>query len=428
MSVFPNAWLVARREYLGRVRSRAFVISTVVLAGVLLVLSIAPVALQSVQKTTQARMAVVVLAHDMVTDPVADASAILGIYAESVGGQPPFVVESRPSVDDAMPDLQSGALRALMIVDRATDGRLTFDVRTNAGKAGTQAVYLRLVATWIATRDALQRASDTVSGGDIIGTFEINALPGSAPPTSDVQAVGNLILATVLVILIFITIMAYGMWIATSVAEEKSSRVMELMLSAATPRQMLTGKVIGVGAAGLTQYGLLLGAGLIGLTIQQPVGRLLFHVPGDSPPISGLTPEILVGFGVFFVLGFALYAFLYAAAGSLVSRQEDVQQVAMPMIGLSMSGYILASLAVSSIDAAWVAPLSFVPFFSPFLMLVRMTVGSATPAEVLVSIAILVATIVLAMRVAARVYTTGVLMYGQRPGVREFIAAARTNR
>ena len=427
MSIFPNAWLVARREYLGRVRSRAFVISTLVLAGVLVLLSLAPVALQSVERTSQVKMAIVVKATDMVTDPVADASSILGIYASSVGGQPPFTVESRSDVAAATSELQSGALRALMIVDREPDGRLSFDVRTNAGKAGTQAVYLRLVATWIATRDALQRASDVTGGADIIGSFEITPLAGTAPPASDVQAVGNLILATVLVILIFITIMAYGMWIATSVAEEKSSRVMELMLSAATPIQMLTGKVIGVGAAGLTQYSLLLGAGLLGLAIQQPVGRAFFHAAGDSPPISGMSPQILVGFAVFFVLGFALYAFLYAAAGSLVSRQEDVQQVAMPMIGLSMSGYILASLAVSSIDAAWVAPLSYVPFFSPFLMLVRLTVGSASLGEVLVSVAILIATIVVAMRVAARVYTVGVLMYGQRPGVRQFLAAARAD-
>ncbi|MFI5225881.1 MAG: ABC transporter permease, partial [Candidatus Limnocylindrales bacterium] len=79
----------------------------------------------------------------------------------------------------------------------------------------------------------------------------------------------------------------------------------------------------------------------------------------------------------------------------------------------------------SSIDAAWVAPLSYVPFFSPFLMLVRLTVGSASLGEVLVSVAILIATIVVSMRVAARVYTVGVLMYGQRPGVRQFLAAAR---
>jgi ABC-2 type transport system permease protein len=201
---------------------------------------------------------------------------------------------------------------------------------------------------------------------------------------------------------------------------------MELMLSAATPIQMLAGKVIGVGAAGLTQYLLLLLAGGVGLAIQGPVGQIVFGASSAGPAISGLSPGILIGFLLFFILGFALYGFLYAAAGSLVSRQEDVQQVAMPMIALSMAGYFAATFAVSSVDAVWVAPLSFVPFFSPFVMLVRMTEGKASLAEVGVSVAILSATIVAAMWIAARIYTVGVLMYGQRPGIRKFFSAVRS--
>ena len=131
---------------------------------------------------------------------------------------------------------------------------------------------------------------------------------------------------------------------------------------------------------------------------------------------------------MFFALGFALYALLYAAAGSLVSRQEDVQQVAMPMIVLAMAGYFLASFAVNAIEASWVAPLSFVPFFSPYLMLARLTVGHVAAWEVALSIGILIATIGLAIVVAGRVYRAGVLMYGQRPTVRSFYRALRVDR
>jgi len=90
-----------------------------------------------------------------------------------------------------------------------------------------------------------------------------------------------------------------------------------------------------------------------------------------------------------------------------------------------MIGYFSASFAVSSIDATWVAPLSFVPFFSPFVMLVRLTEGRASLGEVAIAAGILIATIAAAMWIAARVYTVGVLMYGQRPGLRTFLAAAR---
>jgi ABC-2 type transport system permease protein len=364
----------------------------------------------------------------MATDPVADVKAILAAYAQSSGGGAPFVVSGSSDLDGSLALLRGGGLRAVMVVDRAVDGRLTFDVRSNVNRAGSQAVYLRLAATWIATRDALQRASLAAGDSDIVGRFEMEPVDGSTAAPTEIQAAGNLILASILVILVFITVMAYGMWVATSVAEEKSSRVMEVVLSAATPVQMLTGKVIGVGAAGLTQYGLLLGTGLVGLALQGPIGRFAFNATGDGPPISGLSVGILAGFVLFFVLGFALYAFLYAAAGSLVSRQDDVQQVAMPMIMLSMAGYFSASVAVSSVDAAWVAPLSFVPFFSPFLMLVRLTEGRASVLDVGIAAALLLATIAVVTWAAARIYTVGVLMYGQRPGIRAFLAAARTGR
>ena len=423
--LFPNAWLIARREYFQWVRRRAFIASTVVLAVVVLVLSQAPVGLQALEKGSQAKLAIVVQASDLAIDAVGDARVIINAYSQAGGGVP-FAIDGSTDLDGSLAALQKGELRAVMIIGRAPDKRLTFDVRSDANPAGSQAVYLRLTAYWIATQDAFQRASGVEGSADIVGSFEIHPLEGTKTAPTPIQAVGDLILATILVILVFITVMAYGMWIATSVAEEKSSRVMELMLSAATPIQMLAGKVIGVGAAGLTQYLLLLLAGGVGLAIQGPVGQIVFGASSAGPAISGLSPGILIGFLLFFILGFALYGFLYAAAGSLVSRQEDVQQVAMPMIALSMAGYFAATFAVSSVDAVWVAPLSFVPFFSPFVMLVRMTEGKASLAEVGVSVAILSATIVAAMWIAARIYTVGVLMYGQRPGIRKFFSAVRS--
>jgi ABC-2 type transport system permease protein len=423
--LFPNAWLIARREYFQWIRRRAFVASTLVLAVVVLFLSQAPVGLQALEKTSQSKLVIVVQAKDLVVDAVGDAQVIIGAYAQT-GGQAPFAISGSSDLAASMAALAKGDLRAVMVIDRAADKRLTFDVRSDTNPGGTQAVYLKLTAYWIATQDAFQRASGVAGDPSLVGSFAIHPVTGSQAGPTAVQAVGDLILATILVILVFITVMAYGMWIATSVAEEKSSRVMELMLSAATPIQMLAGKVIGVGAAGLTQYVLLLAAGLVGLAIQGPVGQILFGATSASPAISGLSIGILLGFLVFFVLGFALYGFLYAAAGSLVSRQEDVQQVAMPMIALSMAGYFAATFAVSSIDSAWVAPLSFIPFFSPFVMLVRLTEGKASLGEVAVSVAILGLTIVVAMWIAARVYTVGVLMYGQRPSIRTFFGAMRS--
>jgi ABC-2 type transport system permease protein len=116
-----------------------------------------------------------------------------------------------------------------------------------------------------------------------------------------------------------------------------------------------------------------------------------------------------------------MYASLYAAAGSLVSRIEDVNAAVMPMTFLSMGGYfigIYAAMGLLDIGSGWVTVLSLIPFFSPFMMLGRIAVGSAVPWEVVVSVILLVVGIAVAVWVAARIYAAGVLLYGQRPGIR----------
>ncbi len=120
-----------------------------------------------------------------------------------------------------------------------------------------------------------------------------------------------------------------------------------------------------------------------------------------------------------------LTALVYAAAGSLVSRQEDVQQVALPMLMLSFVAYFAAFFASGAPGAAWVAPLSWVPFFSPYLMLTRLVTGSVPPWELALAVGLLAATILVALVVAARIYAAGVLLYGQRPTLAGVLRATR---
>lgn len=428
--LLPNALLVARREYLQRVRSRAFVVSTIVLAVVALAAGLSPVALRALDREAVARLAVHVRATDLGVDPIGAANVVLNAGALTLGdeGKRAFDIQLAPDLEAAIGQVRAGRLVGVLVIDRAASGKLAYELISNVSPAGRQATIMKLAAVWVSIQDGLQRAglAPSATGGPYERFVVTPAGPSGAVQPSETQAVGQVLVATILVILIFITVMTYGMWIAVSVVEEKSSRVMELVLSAATPAQMLTGKVVGVGAAGLTQYAAILAAGLGATLLQAPVEGALFGGvrPGDSP-LSGLTPAILLAFVGFFALGFLLYALLYAAAGSLVSRQEDVQQVAMPMIFLAMGGYFAASMAVTSIEAAWVVPLSFVPFFSPYLMLARIVFGDAEPWEVAAAVAALLATIALVAWFAVRIYRTGVLTYGQRPGLHAYLEAFR---
>jgi ABC-2 type transport system permease protein len=223
-------------------------------------------------------------------------------------------------------------------------------------------------------------------------------------------------------------ILTYGNWVAQSVAEEKSGRVMELLITAATPRQLLTGKVLGTGAAGLTQYLAMIVALVIGFAVNGPVSEIL-GVEGQLPfTLPALEASWVIAFTAFFLLGFILYSTLYAAAGSMVSRIEDVQQAVGPLIYLAMAGYFVSFVAMNIPDEGWVKLASLVPFFSPYLMPARMLLSSVAPWEILLALVLLVGTLVLAIWLAARVYSAGVLLYGQRVGIRSVLRATRVSR
>ena len=423
-SVFVrNARLVAGREYGVRVRSRAFAISTLVLAVVATAAALAPLAIRALERESVVRIAA--SAPDARTadltlrslEIVLNGSASLDPTASPTYR---FSLVDPADVPEARAEVAAGTLDGLLVVTIGAEERLDFEYVTG-NPAGRQAILFRLVAVAVA---ASIRA-DEAKG--LIGEFVVtDAIPGDRPGGSELDAAGNQILATILVILVFVTSVTYGMWVATSVAEEKSSRVMEVMLNAATPGEMLAGKVVGVGGAGLTQLAAIVLPAAAVVALQGPLARLVLGEAGDGTPLAGLTPGILAAFVVFFLLGFVLTALVYAAAGSLVSRQEDVQQVALPMLMLSFAAYFAAFFASTNPAAPWVAPLSWLPFFSPYLMLTRLVVGWVEPWELALAIGLLVAAILLALLVAARIYAAGVLLYGQRPSVAGVVRAARS--
>jgi ABC-2 type transport system permease protein len=137
---------------------------------------------------------------------------------------------------------------------------------------------------------------------------------------------------------------------------------------------------------------------------------------------------VLGAFVVLFVLGFVLYSLLYAALGSMVSRLEDVQSATSPLMMLIMIGYFMSIFGLQAIDETWVRIASFVPFFSPYLMLARVSVGHVEVWEFGLAVIFLLVAIAIALVVAARIYSAGVLLYGQRVGFRQILRAARVSR
>ena len=432
-TLFPNAWYVAVREFRGRTRTRSFVAGTVLLAVLAFAATQAPVLVDFVQGNSQAKIEVVARASDLPSDAqVVLDRALNGTPAAGSSQHKGYVLTwmDADQLPRAQKDLEERKCDAVLIVDRnATTHDLTFALRTGMPADGRAVQSISGAASSLAIEDRLVRAGTSTAA--ILAPITWEVLPIGSSEAATVSSINQIVatdlLSTGLIILLFMAIITYGIWVAMSVAEEKGSRVMELMLNATTPLQMLAGKVLGNGAAGLAQYGTILAAVIAGLLAQNSIHRAL--VGSDTGnQFGGLSPTVLVAFVILFVLGFLLYSLLYAALGSLVSRQEDVQSATSPLMMLIMAGYLMSIFGLQSIDETWVRVASFVPFFSPYLMLARVAMGHVELWEFGLAVLLLVVGIAVALFVAARIYSAGVLLYGQRVGLREVLKATRVSR
>jgi ABC-2 type transport system permease protein len=237
------------------------------------------------------------------------------------------------------------------------------------------------------------------------------------------------VLATAGVILIFISVEIYGAIVAAGVAEEKSSRMMEILVNAATPFQLLAGKIVGIGAACLTQMGCLVAVGIAALLLQTPLQATLFgpHAGGFSQYLTGMSIPFYLLFLLYFLLAFFLYATLFAGLASMVKWQEEVQNATILPMMLLVIGYLLFFLTIATPDATLPKVLSYIPFWTPIFMLMRFAVGTVAWWEIVVTVALMLLTILACTWFAARLYRYGVLMYGQNPSLGRVMKLVRMN-
>ena len=440
-----NVKAVARRELIYRLRTRAYKWTTVVLvlAGIGLALAPTIIALVTRDGTgdhveivvgSAAPSVDVVAAFDQILN--ASAGGLPGVDLPGQQGSAAFDVVASTDLGAARQHVIDGSTAAAIALGR-TGGDLTFTVYSKDGNFSRRTAVIRQAAISIAIQDRLNAAGiPPIDQARLFATpqFDLsNPDPDAAgAPKDPGEEATSFLTGFGLSIAIFMAIILYGQWIAYSVAEEKNSRVMEIVLAAATPFQLLAGKVIGVGALAMLQYLIVSIPMILALVLQGQIAAAILGTPaspsGGVDLASGLTVPMLVTFGIMFVLGFTVYASLYAGAASLVSRQEDINQIVAPLTIVSVLGYLVASYygtGLIPIDSPLVIVLSYIPLFSPYLMLTRLSQGAAGPGDVAVAVLLLLITIPAALWLAARLYRSGVLMYGQAPSPRTLWRALR---
>jgi ABC-2 type transport system permease protein len=383
--VWRELTLVARRELLVRARSTAFRVSTILLlAGTVAGIAI-PTALAggpqhyTVAVAAQAPPAVAALVR-------ADGNA---------AGVPVTVV---PAADRAaaVRSVENGRVSAAV----AAGGEIIW-------KTGPSSALSPVLTAAVQQAIITQRAA---SLGLSAGTIARLLAPVRAAVTqlhSQTQATARKITAYVAVILMFMAITVYGSYVLTGVVEEKSSRIVEVLLSRLPPSSLLGGKIAGIGLAGLAQFLTVAAAAAATLLITRPSGV----PPGTYQAIPALV--------AWFMLGYAFYSTLYGSLGSLASRTEDAQAAAGPVIALLVAIYVLAIVAIANPSAGWVTILSLLPPSAPIIMPLRGSLVNVPAWQTIIAAALMLGAIYVLLRAGARLYRNAVLHTGARLHLRE---------
>jgi ABC-2 type transport system permease protein len=422
--------LIIRREYLVRVRTTAFLIFTVLTPlffGAMLVLP------GKLMMRSSGTRHIVIVAADRV---LADA-----MKAELAGSRVSDDDEEQPKggrtaakqdFEVSVQTVPTEALRQQLttqIRDGNLDGFAWIDadaVRTRKGiyysrnasdfiEASLVSRSLRLA---LSRRQLADRGFSAAETKALLGPVAVDTVRVDNQGVNKSNSVAAVALPYILGLTIYMTVLIYGISILRSVLEEKSSRVIEVLLGSVTPMQLMAGKIIGVGAVGLTQLGIWFAA----TTILGSGGSAIVHqVMGDSMAGAHVPTVVLILFPVFFILGYATYACLYAAIGAIVNSDEDAQQLQFPVTLPLVLCMVFAAAIIRDPNTPLAFWLSMFPLTSPIIMFVRVTVSMPPAWQVALSIAISIASLYGLVWLTSRIYRVGILMYGKRPSLHEIL-------
>jgi ABC-2 type transport system permease protein len=424
-------WAIVQREYLERVRTRWFAIATIfgpLLFGGLMYLP-AYAAMRSRGSSDIARIRILDATGTEVGRRVAN---------ELNGGA--FGDTSRTQVLalalDELPAAEAKATKDVLATDLR--GYLVLDPKTlggrgarYAGQNATSISDMRRIEVAV-TREVLaqQLRSAGVSAAEAERlkrmSFELHAERVTNTGRGGSGQI-SILIAISIAMLLYVTIFIYGQNVLRGVMEEKQTRVAEIVVSSVRPTSLLAGKVLGVGAVGLTQMVIWL---LASFAMARYRIRLLAMMGIDAAPIQ--FPSISFGLVllliVFFLLGYTFYAALFAAIGAMVNSEQEAQQAQLPIVMLLIISIMFLQPVLNSPDGKLANILTWLPFSSPIVMPLRMSAVNVAAWEVAASIFALAAGCYIAVWIAARIYRTGLLMYGKRPTLMELARWVREAR
>ncbi|WP_246938860.1 ABC transporter permease [Bacillus pinisoli] len=396
-------WIILFHTYLNKLKSKSFIITTAI--TVLLIIGVSH--LQNIIKFfdregSSTQIAVIDETNELY-HPLLD-------HLEFVEDDLALTLYEN-SMEDLEEEVKSGEFDGALILSYNASGLPEAVYKANS---------ITNTDTTFPLQNAIQQLKVTIATSQIgltdteIGqlyepvTFDMIALEENAKTEEELNSARGLVY--IILFMIYIAVIMYANMIAMEVATEKSSRVMEILISSVSPIYQMFGKILGIALLSMTQFTILILVGYqsIKSNLSNMENGMFQYLGFEHLPVSTIVYAI-----IFFLLGYFLFATLAAVLGSLVSRIEDVQQMITPMTLLIVLAFMIAMFGLSNPDNSFITVTSFIPFFAPMIMFLRVGMLSIPGWEIALGIGILVGTIILLALFGARVYKGGVLLYGK---------------
>ncbi|MEK7727973.1 MAG: ABC transporter permease [candidate division KSB1 bacterium] len=417
-------WTALRREYLSRVKTKGFIIGTILFPVFLGVMFVVPTLMMLIKSDKPKQIAVV----DQTGEILDSLRVALSDTNETGERLYNLLPHEAPNLDAAQSTLkasvQEGGLDGYIIIPSAIYeqgvaeyyGKTVTNFRENDRIEGA--------LNRVVTDKRLQRSGmEPERVRDLMRAVNLKAIPLTEDGKEGNSAGATFAIAYFLGFFIYMAMFIYGALLQRSVIEEKTSRVIESVISSIKPFHLMAAKILGVGAVGLTQF--LIWAVVMGLLSLYGVQVAGIFAPKAGAASGAALPTVSMGilffFVLFFVLGYFLYATIYAGVGAMVNSEQEAQQFMMPISMFIIAPILLIMYVIGNPDSQASVLLSLVPFFAPILMLARIVVATPPAWQIILCLALMIATIVGLIWVVGRVYRVGVLMYGKRPTLPELL-------
>ena len=429
-----KTWAVIRREFIERVRTKAFLIGTFLGPVLMIALMVLPVLMMSGGSRAQS-IALVDASTDNIGLRVEQSLAAQTFVRddETVSRYNLSRVETDPAAVESVRDslvaltgfsakeMPEGLDGVLVITDAAaTEGRVSY----YGSNVGSLEMMGRLDnAVEQAVRGArLERAGvdPAVVATAMIPTRMTTVKVEEGMATGE-SGEASFFLAYAMGFVLYFALIIYGQQTAMSVVEEKTSRIMEVLASSLKPFQMLMGKILGVGSVGLLQMTIWAGVAYLATSQRGRIASLFGVDPASvmAMPMPSFPLDLLIVFLLYFVLGFLLYGALFAAVGSMINSTQELQQAIMPVMMLVIVAFFGMFSVLNDPNAPMAVVMSFIPFFAPIVMPVRWSMATVPLSQLVISLALVVIGLMAVGWLAGRIYRTGILMYGKKPSLRE---------